>query len=106
MWFAGAIALAYVPAGLFLATAIFLFGMVVAAIYSSWNAVVRGSQAGLKAAATVQRSRVAMRTLEDALTCARSFTSDPEYYGFEAENGDDALMSFVARLPESFPRGG
>ena len=86
--------------------ALFLLGLVVAAVYSSWMAIIRGSKVGLKAAAEVQRSRVAMRTLEDALTCARSFTADYEYYGFIAENGTDASLSFVARLPESFPRSG
>ena len=86
--------------------ALALFGLVVAAIYSSWIAVVRGSQVGRKAAAAAQRSRVAVRTLEQALTCACSFQADVQYYSFDAENGSDASLSFTARLPKSFPRGG
>jgi prepilin-type N-terminal cleavage/methylation domain-containing protein len=83
-----------------------ILGLIVAAVYSSWMAVVRGSQTGLKAAAAVQRSRIAVRTLEDALWCARLFTADPDHYSFVAENGEDAYLSFVARLPPSFPRSG
>ena len=83
-----------------------ILGLIVAAVYSSWMAVVRGSQTGLKAAAAVQRSRIAVRTLEDALWCARLFAADYQHYGFVAENGEDARLSFVARLPPSFPRSG
>ncbi len=83
-----------------------IMALIVAAIYSSWTAIVRGTEAARKAAAAAQRSRIAMRTLQDALTSARLFTADYQYYAFEAENGDDASLSFVARLPESFPRSG
>ncbi len=83
-----------------------ILALIVTAIYSSWIAIVRGTEAGRKAAASAQRSRIALRTLQDALTCARSFAADYEYYAFVAENGDDASLSFVARLPESFPRSG
>ncbi|MBC8096216.1 MAG: prepilin-type N-terminal cleavage/methylation domain-containing protein, partial [Akkermansiaceae bacterium] len=86
--------------------ALFLLGMVVAAVYSSWTAVVRGARIGLEAAAEVQRSRIAMRTIEDALTSTRMFVADGEYYAFEAENGSKAFLSFAAKLSESFPRSG
>lgn len=86
--------------------ALAMFGMIVAVIYSSWAVIVRGSKTGLEAAAAVQRSRMAMRTLENALTCTCSYAGDIEYYAFLAENGDDASLSFVAHLPDSFPRGG
>jgi type II secretion system protein J len=86
--------------------ALALFGLIIAAVYSSWIAIVRGSETGKKAAARVQRSRVVVRTFEQALTSARSFAADIQYYGFVAENGDDAVLSFVAKLPRSFPRSG
>jgi type II secretion system protein J len=85
---------------------LFLLGMVVAAVYSSWIAIIRGSKVGLESAAEVQRSRIAMRTIEDALTSTRMFMSDAKSYAFEAENGDRAFLSFVANLSEGFPRGG
>jgi general secretion pathway protein J len=86
--------------------ALFLLALVVAAVYSSWLAVVRGSETGRRAAAAVQRSRIAIRTIEDSLTSARSFQVDLDHYSFEAQNGSDASLSFVARLSKSFPRSG
>jgi hypothetical protein len=54
----------------------------------------------------VQRSRIAIRTLEDSLTSARSFQVDLDHYSFEAQNGSEPSLSFVARLSSSFPRSG
>ena len=84
--------------------AIGILGMVLAAIFSSWTAILRASKVGLDAAAAVQRSRIVMRTIEDSLLCAQSYALSQKYYGFEAKNGSDGYLSFVAKLPESFPR--
>jgi type II secretion system protein J len=86
--------------------ALAIFTMVLAAIYATWTALLRGSRVGLEVAAQAQRERVAVRTIEQALSSARSFVLDVQHYGFVAENGDDAMLSFVARLPKSFPRSG
>ena len=83
-----------------------IFGLVLAAIYGSWSAILRASRTGLEAAAQAQRERVAIHAIEDALTSARSFGADLQHYSFVAENGSEATLSFVARLPKSFPRGG
>lgn len=83
-----------------------IFALVLTAIYATWTAILRGSRVGLEAAAQVQRERVAMQTIEQALTSARSFAADLQHYGFVAENGAEPLLSFVARLPKSFPRSG
>jgi type II secretion system protein J len=84
--------------------ALVLFSLVVAAIYSSWMAIVKSTQTARRVTAAVQRSRSAMRAFETALTCARSFAGDPDHYYFTAENGEDASLSFVAKLPGSFLR--
>ena len=86
--------------------ALAVFTMVVAAIYSSWIVIVRGSKVGLDAAAVVQRQRMAVRTLEEALGATRSFAADIQHYGFVAENGSEPSLSFVTRLGPSFPRSG
>jgi len=86
--------------------ALAMLGMIVAAIYSSWMAMVRGADTGMRAAAEVQRSRMALRTLEDGLNSARAFSGSINYYRFLAENGRKATLSFVAKLPQSFPRSG
>ena len=75
-------------------------GLVVAAIYSSWMAMMRGTRSGLKAAAEVQRSRMALQTMEIALSSARSFEGDREYYTFEAENGSKAYAEFCGESAE------
>jgi type II secretion system protein J len=86
--------------------ALFILGVIIAAIFASWSAIVRGTKVGLDATAAAQRSRTAVRTIESAMTSARSFASDLEQYGFVAENGGTPILSFVARLPASFPRSG
>jgi type II secretion system protein J len=86
--------------------AIGIFSMVLAAIYSSWTAILRASKTGLEVAASVQRSRIAIRMLEDSLSSAQSFTANLPYYYFLGESGNEATLSFVARLSKSFPRSG
>jgi prepilin-type N-terminal cleavage/methylation domain-containing protein len=87
-------------------TAMVIFGMVVAAIFASWTAIVNGSASGNRAAATAQRSRVALRTIEEALGSTRSFLADVRYYTFDAENGSEPHLSFVSLLSPTFPRSG
>jgi prepilin-type N-terminal cleavage/methylation domain-containing protein len=86
--------------------AIGIFSMVLAAIYSSWTAILRASKTGLEAAAAAQRARITIRVLEDSLGSAQSFAANLPYYYFVAENGSEATLSFVARLSKSFPRSG
>jgi prepilin-type N-terminal cleavage/methylation domain-containing protein len=86
--------------------AIGIFSLILAAIYSSWTSILRASKTGLEAAASAQRARITVRVLEDSLGSAQSFQANLPYYAFVAENGDEAALSFVARLSKSFPRSG
>jgi prepilin-type N-terminal cleavage/methylation domain-containing protein len=86
--------------------AIGILSLVLAAIYSSWTAILRASKTGLDAAASAQRARITIRVLEDSLGSAQSFAANLPYYYFDAENGDSPVLSFVARLSKSFPRSG
>jgi type II secretion system protein J len=84
-----------------------IFGMVMVAIYASWFAIMRGTRIGLTAAAEVQRTRVAIHALEESLGSAVMYADNPLYYSFFADTaGDYAFLSFVARLPQSFPGSG
>ena len=83
-----------------------IFGMALTAIYATWSGILRASKSGTDVAAQIQRERVAVRTLEEALTSARAFEADVQHYGFVAESGNQATLSFVACLPQSFPRSG
>lgn len=87
--------------------AIAIFAGVMAAIYASWSGIIRGSKAALEATAEAQRARVAIRTLEEALTSAVLFSQNVQHYAFVADTGGSfATLSFVARLGASFPGSG
>jgi prepilin-type N-terminal cleavage/methylation domain-containing protein len=84
-----------------------IFSLVVAAIYSTWTLILHASKTGLEAAAQVQRERIAVRTIEDSLTCIQSFQASMQYYYFYVQKGDQSILSFTARTPEkTFPRNG
>jgi type II secretion system protein J len=86
--------------------AIAIFALLVAAVYSTWVVILKSSRVAQEAAARAQRQRIAIRTIEDSLTCAQSFQVSIQYYSFIVQNGDQPELSFVARLPEVFPRNG
>jgi general secretion pathway protein J len=86
--------------------AISIFSLVLAAIYSTWTAILRASKVGIEAAAVVQRSRIALSMLEESLGSAQAFSANQTYYAFESQSGSGASLSFVARLAKSFPRSG
>lgn len=86
--------------------AIGLFMLIIMAVYSTWDLVMRATQTGQRAAARAQRERVAMRTLENSLMCIQSFQASQQYYFFEVSGGDAPLLSFASRLPDPFPRNG
>ena len=84
--------------------AIGIFAMVLTAIYATWTAILRGSKAGMTAAAAVQRARITIRALEDALLTVRMYAENRNWYSFVADTkGDMASLSMVCRLPSSFP---
>ena len=84
-----------------------ILGIIITAIYSSWSAILRSSKVGLETAANVQRSRIAARCLTDSLLSLQMFGANLPYYSFEADTSSDfASLSFVARLPMSFPHSG
>jgi general secretion pathway protein J len=83
-----------------------ILALVLAAIYSSWTAILRASKVGLDSAAAVQRARIAGRIIEESLSSAEAFYQNQRYYAFVAENGSEPLLSFVTRLSPSFPRNG
>jgi len=85
--------------------AIVLFTMVIGAVYSTWLLILRASRASQEAAAQVQRQRVAVHTIEDALTCIQSFQASMKYYSFLV-SGNPPELRFTARLPDNFPRHG
>jgi hypothetical protein len=80
--------------------------MLIACIYSTWLLVIRATVVGKGAAAQLQHERVAMKTIEDALTCIQSHQASIDYYLFNVQNGDQPYLSFTAYLPDNFLRSG
>ena len=84
-----------------------ILGMIMVAIFTCWNSILRGSKAGQEAAADAQRGRMAIGSVETALGCALMFEANLKYYSFIADtSGNFAYLSFVGHLPESFPGSG
>lgn len=85
--------------------AVTIFGLVMIGIYATWAAIVRGSRAGLSATAASQRARISIKAIEDALVTAQMYTANGRYYYFLADTSDETYgsLSFVARLPATFP---
>lgn len=84
-----------------------IFSLLIVGVYSSWSSILRAARVGTEVAADVQRTRIAMQTVEDALVSTVMFTSNPYLYAFETDtSGDFAVLSFVARLPPGFPGSG
>jgi prepilin-type N-terminal cleavage/methylation domain-containing protein len=86
--------------------ALVIFTMLVGAVYSTWVLILKSTQVAQEAAAQVQRERIAVRTMEDSLTCIQSFQASMKYYHFAVTNGDEPALSYVARVPDIFPRNG
>jgi type II secretory pathway component PulJ len=83
-----------------------IFAIIVAAVYSTWVVILKSAQVGQDAAARAQRQRIAVRTIEDSLTCIQSVQASMQYYSFIVQNGDAPQFSFVSRVPDIFPRNG
>jgi prepilin-type N-terminal cleavage/methylation domain-containing protein len=82
-----------------------LLAVIVLAIYSSWYSIVKGSAVAARAAAAGQRTRMAMRTVQDGLLSACMYTQNQQYYSFVVgADGDYSTLSFTAHLPDSFLR--
>lgn len=86
--------------------AIFIFSIVIAAIYSTWAAIMKATQVAHDVAAQAQRQRITLHTIEDSLMGIESFQASPQYYSFIVENGDSPELSFAAQLPDVFARNG
>ena len=86
--------------------AVVLFSMVVAAIYATWALIMRATTVGQNSAAQAQRQRVVLRAIGDAVMGIESFQADQQYYWFKLQNGEQPYLSFVAHLPDTYPRTG
>jgi type II secretory pathway pseudopilin PulG len=84
--------------------AISIFTLVLISIMQCWKLVVTGSKVGLEAAASAQRARTAILTIEQALETAQMSLGSLDYYTFDVDcDGKFTGIAFTARLPDKFP---
>ncbi|MGZ4971557.1 MAG: PulJ/GspJ family protein [Limisphaerales bacterium] len=81
-----------------------LFTLVLVSIFQCWKLIANGSKVGLEAAASAQRARTGILTIQAALQTAQMSLGSLDYYTFEADtSGKFAALAFTARLPDNFP---
>jgi type II secretory pathway component PulJ len=84
--------------------AIGIFFMVIMAIYATWMSIIKGSRAAQNAAASVQRSRIAVNALEASFRSVMYNQVNAKWYSFEADtSGDMARVSMVTHLSPAIP---
>lgn len=87
-----------------LLVAMSLFTLVLISIFQCWKLIANGSKIGLEAAASAQRARTGILTIQAALETAQMSLGSLQYYTFEADtSGKFAALAFTARLPDNFP---
>jgi prepilin-type N-terminal cleavage/methylation domain-containing protein len=88
--------------------AVAILGMIMTAVFTVWETMLRASRVGNAAADRVQRERVARESIRRALDSVQVFGANQRHYGFVADTENDrfAFLSFVSHLPEDFPGGG
>lgn len=87
-----------------LLVAISLFTLVLVSIFQCWKLIANGSKIGLESAASAQRARTGIMTIQAALETAQMALGSLDYYKFEADtSGKFAALAFTARLPDNFP---
>ncbi len=80
---------------------------IVMVIYNVWGTIVNGTRVGLVAAEEAHRKRITMRTIEESLSSVVIYGSNIDLYSFQADgSGDFGMLSFVAKLPQTFPGSG
>ncbi len=84
-----------------------VFSFIMISILGCWRCIINGTRVAQDAAVAALRSRVGMKAVVEALTCAEISTKNIQYYGFVADTSEKfAFLSLAARLPGDFPGSG
>ena len=81
-----------------------ILALIVAIIYGTFFSVMNATQTGTSAAEQVQRERVALKTIEAALSGIVYYEQNQQHYAFTADTTDFSYpaISFVSRVPPGF----
>ncbi len=84
-----------------------IFTFIMISVIGCWKCIVSGKMIAEDAAASAQRSRIGIKTVVQALTCAELSGQNIQFYGFVTDTtGKFASLSLAARLPSDFPGSG
>ena len=85
-----------------LMVAISLLMLMLGTLYSSWAAILQSTRTGSEAAANVQRERITVQHVADALAGAVMVEDGEDWYRFKADTlSEHSSISFVQRIPEN-----
>ena len=81
-----------------------ILSMVLVMVYQTFYSVLQTTQIGADATEQVQRERIVLKTIEDALSGVVYYEQNQEHYGFVADtlDFDYPAISFVSRVPPDF----
>ena len=84
--------------------AVAILSLVLTSVYGVFFSVLNTTKKGAEAAVQVQRQRIALKTIEDALSGLVYYEQNQSIYGFMAntEDYDYPSISFVSRVPPDF----
>lgn len=84
--------------------AVAILSLVLTSVYGVFFSVLNTTKKGAEAAVDVQRQRIALKTIEDALSGLVYYEQNQAIYGFMAntEDYDYPSISFVSRVPPDF----
>lgn len=87
--------------------AMFIFALILTSLYGTWRVLTQSTNAAMELTAQAQRSRMAMQSVEQALTGAQLFQANAALYSFIVDtSGSFGAMSFATSLSRTFPGSG
>ena len=84
--------------------AVAILSLVLTSVYGVFFSVLNTTKKGAEAAVQVQRQRIALKTIEDALSGIVYYEQNQQHYAFVADtlDFDHPSISFVSRVPPDF----
>ncbi|MGA2748922.1 MAG: hypothetical protein ABSG59_09120 [Verrucomicrobiota bacterium] len=84
-----------------------IFSLVMISVIACWKCIVNGKIIAEAAAASAQRARIGIKSVEEALECGEISSQNIQYFAFLTDTSEKyASLSLAARLPAAFPGSG
>jgi len=87
--------------------AVGLLGMLITSMFAIWTSILKATRAAQEATAAMQRGRIAIEAVEDALLSTQMYAANIRHYPFVVDHwNESSTLSLTCRLPDSFPGSG